>query len=50
MYIVVNHRCQPASHRIFTSPLAAAEELARIERRNPFRIFSIIQVAPDGNE
>ena len=50
MYIVVNHRNQPASHRVFTSPLAAAEELARLERLNPFRTFSILQVAPDGED
>jgi hypothetical protein len=50
MYIVINHRCQPVNNRIFTSPLAAAEELKRLERLNPFRTFSIVQVAPDGDE
>ena len=50
MYIVVNHRCQPTSSRIFTNPLDAAEELKRIERRNPFRSFSILQIAPDGDD
>jgi hypothetical protein len=50
MYIVVNHRCQPTSSRIFANPLDAAEELARLERCNPFRIFSIMQVAPDGDD
>jgi hypothetical protein len=50
MYIVVNHRCQPASSRIFTNPLDAAEELKRLERRKPFGVFSILQVAPDGDD
>lgn len=50
MYIVVNHRCQPASSRIFTNPLDAAEELRRLERLHPRRTFSILQVAPDGDE
>ena len=50
MYIVVNHCNQPASHRVFTSPLAAAEEIKRLERLFPRRTFSIIQVAPDGDD
>jgi hypothetical protein len=50
MYIIVNHRNQRVNNRIFTSPLAAAEELGRLQRLNRFGIYSILQVAPDGDE
>ena len=50
MYIIVDHRNRPASNRIFTSPLAAAEELGRLQRHNRFGTYSILQVAPDGDE
>ena len=50
MYIIVDHRNRPASNRIFTSPLAAAEELRRLERLHPRCTFSILQVAPAGEE